>query len=104
VQAIYYGYFTMLDADQAVVSTSGCEPHSNNWGGSLLFTSHQGKWRFNRYLDGVISDNCTALQRNDRRTILVCSREEWGQGLGTRVLYTIDLLRARKSMRSHRSS
>jgi hypothetical protein len=96
--AIHYGHFTSLDADQALVATTGCEPHSANWGGSMLFTSHQGKWRFDRYLQGAITDNCAALQRTDGRTILVCSRDEGHQSVLTRFLYTTDLLRPKESI------
>ncbi len=98
LQAIHYGHFTAPDADQALVATLGCEPHSLNWGASLLFTSHDGKWRFNRYLRGVITDNCTTLQRSDGRTTLVCSRHEGHQSVIARMLYTIDLLRPKDSI------
>jgi hypothetical protein len=97
-RAIHYGHFTSPDADQALVATSGCEPHSENWGGSMLFTSHQGKWRFDRYLEGAITDNCAAILRAGGRTILVCSRSEGHQSIFTRFLYTIDLLRSKDSI------
>jgi hypothetical protein len=34
--AIHFGHFTTADADQSLVATEGCEPHSQNWGGSVL--------------------------------------------------------------------
>lgn len=96
--AINYGHFTKPDADQALVAAEGCEPHSENNGGSLLFTKHDGNWRFTTYFEGVITDNCTKLQRTDGRTILVCEREEGHQSVIARCLYTIDLVRSKDSI------
>jgi len=38
LRRVTFGHFLSASSDDAVISTDGCEPHSNNFGASLLLT------------------------------------------------------------------
>lgn len=44
VTGIIRGHFQSLTSDDAVLSMSGCEPHSLNFGGTILLTKQSGRW------------------------------------------------------------
>lgn len=54
---IYYGHFT-AHREQALVKYEGCEPHANEYGGSVLFDLIDGDFKFVRYLPGYVFDHC----------------------------------------------
>jgi hypothetical protein len=86
------GHFQSPTSDDAVLSMSGCEPHSLNFGGTILLTKQSGKWTMLWYKGGVPTANCHRLKLQSGREILICYGEYGGQGMVGRDLYIEDLL------------
>jgi len=93
VAAVHYGHFTDPSADQALVAMKGCEPHANDWGGTMLFTRSHGQWKFDRYTGGLITDDCISFRRDGGLDLLVCASSGGWQGGWTRTIYPVDPLR-----------
>lgn len=74
------GHFTSPHADDVVLSGTGCEPHSLNFGGSFVFTLEAVRLRFLTYEEGLLTDRCHDLRFTDGRNFLVCERGWGGQG------------------------
>lgn len=92
------GYFLSSASDDAVVSTVGCEPHSENGGGSILLTHRGEKWEMQWYKPGVDTSRCHKVQLTSGREILVCLGASGAQGNIATELYEEDLLRPRGSL------
>jgi hypothetical protein len=70
----------------------GCEPHSENWGGTILMTRHSNRWVMLWYKAGVVTERCHKVPLRNGREILVCMGTYGGQGLQWTALYVEDLL------------
>jgi hypothetical protein len=70
----------------------GCEPHSENFGGTILLTRRSQKWTMLWYKTGVPTEHCHKINRSDGREILVCLDSYGAQGIVTAALYIEDLL------------
>ena len=92
---VTYGHFLSPISEDAVVWTDGCEPHSDNFGGSILVTRRAEKWRMNWYEPGVEIARCHKVQLKSGREILVCLGNYGGQGNIWTQLYIEDLLHPR---------
>jgi hypothetical protein len=44
--------------EYAVLWMDGCEPHSENWGGTILMTRHSSRWIMLWYKAGVVIERC----------------------------------------------
>ena len=86
------GHFLSPRSDDAVLSMVGCEPHSYNFGGTILFTRRSGKWTKLWYKGGVPTENCHRGKLQSGREILICLGESGGQELLSTDLYIEDLL------------
>jgi hypothetical protein len=86
------GHFLSPTSEDAVISTEGCEPHSTNFGGSILLTRRNERWRMLWYEGGVKTQQCHKIQLKSGREILVCLGEYGGQGNVWKELYVEDLL------------
>ncbi|MFQ5816823.1 MAG: hypothetical protein ACE5H2_02555 [Terriglobia bacterium] len=75
-----FGHFTAASADNLILSGIGCESHSSNFGGSLLFVLQSGKPQLMTYHKALITENCQKLRLQDGRDFLVCEHEWGGQG------------------------
>jgi hypothetical protein len=71
------GSFTRPGATQIAATLDGCEPHSSNYGGTLVAEKRGGSWARIRYDSGVHPDSCLPYRRGDGRDVLVC---RWGDG------------------------
>ena len=83
------GRFLVGDDTSYLVAayTSGCEPHANNWGGSLIF--ERGKRRklaFLVYQPGMAVKDCLTMARADGGNRLVCAAGWMGQGYQTEMI------------------
>ncbi len=79
-EAIAYGSFTRLDADQAYVTYSGdFEPHLAGYGGGILFERSNGSWRLVHWFSGAQMDRCVALPL-ERQQRMLCLAVWNGQG------------------------
>jgi hypothetical protein len=70
---------------------SGCEPHSENFGGTILLTRESGSWKKLWYKAGVETRQCHKVKQATGREILVCLGGYGGQGFVSTSLYVEDL-------------
>ena len=82
------GRFLGTDTAYLVVGyTSGCEPHANNWGGSLIFArGARGKLAFLGYQPGMAVTGCIVTARMGGGDRLVCMAGWMGQGYETEIV------------------
>jgi hypothetical protein len=88
--AVTFGHFLSPKSEDAVVGTSGCEPHSLLFGGSFLLTKREGKWVSLGYHSGVITNQCHKLSTGSGVDFLLCSHVLGAQGSVSRVLRAYD--------------
>ena len=98
LDAIVRGHFLSSTSDDAVLSMSGCEPHSFNFGGTILFTRQSGKWTKLWYKGGVPTSNCHRGKLQSGREILVCLGEWGAQGGVSMELYVEDMLAPKEAL------
>jgi hypothetical protein len=91
VAGVTMGHFLSPTNDDAALSVSGCEPHSMNFGGTVLLTRRSGRWSMLWYKAGVDTSRCHKVSLQDHREILVCTGEYGGQGNIWTALYVEDL-------------
>ena len=91
--AIYHGHFTAPDADEAAVAVYGCEPHSENWGGAVLFRRSEGGFNLQWYEPGLIINDCLSAHASTGRDLLVCEYIDGHQSVLTQTLSSIDVSR-----------
>lgn len=72
-EAAYFGSFSEADAREAAIVFNGCEPHSANYGGTLLLAFDGSTWTHKAYASGFHPAECRLFTRPDRRDVLVCS-------------------------------
>ena len=59
---------------------SECEPHANNWGGSLVFEKQGRAITFIGYLPGFVVVGCTPITKSAGKENLICTTSYSGQG------------------------
>jgi hypothetical protein len=91
ISAVTRGHFLSAQNDDAVLSMSGCEPHSENFGGTVLLTRRSQKWTMLWYKAGVDTSQCHKVKLRDGREILVCLGGWGAQGIVETQLYVEDL-------------
>jgi len=80
LSAIAYGPFTGRRAEEAYISyLSEREPHSNDYGGGILFSRSGGHWLLVRWYPGQAMRNCLALPSQGQQRML-CLTSWTGQG------------------------
>ena len=85
-----YGNFTRAGVQEAVASFSGCEPHADNFGGSILLEKTPTGWKVKSYESGFISDECLKYRLKSGRDLLLCQGGYGGQGEIDSSLFTFD--------------
>jgi hypothetical protein len=90
IRKVYLGHFTTPAADEAVLATSGGEPHAANYGGTALLERKNGEWEFQWYRGGLITKDCAVVKRQDRSELLVCFLGDIHQGVSGQDIYTVD--------------
>jgi hypothetical protein len=80
--SVVYGSFTKPGIREALVDLSGCQPHSDNYGGSVLLRQNNNGWFRVRYERGFRSNNCLKLKTNSGRNFVVCKGNYDNYGLG----------------------
>ena len=91
MSAVTRGHFLSPQSNDAVLSMSGCEPHSESFGGTVLLTRRSQKWTMLWYKAGVDTSQCHKVKLRDGREILVCLGGWGGQGLVETGLWVEDL-------------
>ena len=89
--AVTRGHFLSPPSDDVALWMIGCEPHSENWGGTILLTRRSRKWTMLWYKAGVATAECHKVKLRDGREILVCLSGGGTQGYLTTQLYVEDL-------------
>jgi len=84
------GHFTAPNADQRLAVFRGCEPHSENFGGTLIAERSGEKFRALRYLSGLHPQACQAYHLADGRDLAVCEFTGTHQSLSTDTLRVLD--------------
>jgi hypothetical protein len=97
------GHFLSATSDDAVLAMLGCEPHSENFGGTVLLSRTSRQWNMLWYKPGIETSQCHKVQLRAAREILVCTGEYGGQGNNSIALYVEDLLRPAPSLMAGRS-
>jgi hypothetical protein len=82
VHSFVKGSFTKPSAEQIAITMNGCEPHSSNYGGTLVVEKQNGAWVSVRYDSGFHPDVCQSFHRQDGIDILVCRFEDAHQSRG----------------------
>ncbi len=90
--AVTRGHFLSRTSEDAVLWMGGCEPHSENFGGTILLTKRSQRWSMLWYKAGVQTAQCHKVPLRTGREILVCIGSAGGQGSGATSLYAEDLL------------
>jgi len=80
LDGVIYGSFTRTGAEEAVANFSGCEPHANNFGGSILLEKSPSGWKAKSYQAGFISDQCLKYRLRAGRDLMLCEGGYTGQG------------------------
>jgi hypothetical protein len=84
------GHFTAANSDQRMAVFNGCEPHSSNWGGTLIAERRGEKFESVRYLSGLHPQRCQAYHRADGRDLAVCEFSDAHQSTSTDTLAVLD--------------
>ncbi len=96
---VYLGHFTSPTADEAVLGTSGGEPHASHFGGTALLERKDGTWGPKWYRSGLMVKDCATLRRSDGSELLLCFFSDTEMGVTVQELYTVDLTKPRESER-----
>ena len=91
MERVIRGHFLSSTSEDATLSMAGREPHSENFGGTILLTKRSQRWTMLWYKAGVPTENCHKVRLPDGREILVCIGSYGGQGYVSRALYSEDL-------------
>ena len=98
LERVLHGHFLSPTSDDVVLSMGGCEPHSYNFGGTILLTQKAGRWSMLWYKGGIPTAECHKSKVQDGREILICYGGYGGQGMVERGLYIEDLLAPKKAL------
>src|SRR5262249_21247757 len=70
LDAVIYGGFTKVGADEAFLTYSGLEPHVFDYGGGVLFRREQGKWRRVKWFPGDRMEICLGIPGDGPQRVL----------------------------------
>jgi hypothetical protein len=77
----YSGKFLSSNSSLLVVDySSGCEPHSSEFGGSVLFEKASKGYVFRGYQPGFRMIDCISVAKNTKQDRLLCQTGHTGQG------------------------
>ncbi len=89
--AVTRGRFVSPQSDDVVLSMSGCESHSENFGGTILLARQSQDWMMLWYKAGLDTNECHKTKLREGRDLLVCLGGWGGQGLVQTALWQEDL-------------
>jgi hypothetical protein len=90
-KSVVMGHFLEATSEDAAISGSSAEGHTDRWGGTLLLSKRGGAWVPIWYRSALIIDSCEKVVLSDRREVLLCEDEDSGMGHAFHYLYTVDL-------------
>jgi hypothetical protein len=77
VKRVFTGHFTSVEGENLILSGRGCEPHSENFGGSFVFDMKGRSVRLLRYDEALITEKCHKFAVRDAPDMLICT-DDWG--------------------------
>jgi hypothetical protein len=80
LRQVMAGHFTSANDNNLIVDGFNCDSHSENFGGTFVFSMSAGKPRLLKYDMGLITENCHKFRYTDGREFLVCRGGWSGQG------------------------
>jgi hypothetical protein len=83
------GHFTSARDNNLILDGFNCDSHSQNFGGSFVFTLSASKPRLLKYAMGLITEQCHKFPFADGREFLVCRGGWSGQGENTGVIFMV---------------
>ncbi len=93
LEALFTGSFSRAGAKEAAAVFDGCEPHSHNWGGTLLAEWKGNAWSALSYRSGFRPASCVPFPQPGAHDVLVCSWASTHQGHTAWLLDTYDFTR-----------
>lgn len=94
LEGVTYGKFLNSKDTYALLDLSGCEPHANNFGGSVLLRwrglTH---WELVKYFPGLRSYDCQKYPAVNGRELLLCRGDYEGMGIVDTSLFSLDFAR-----------
>ncbi len=90
IEAVTFGHLIAPDSEDALLSSMGCESHSNHFGGTFLLTRRGQVWKLLGYKSSIITEQCHKLTLGNGREGLVCAWYFGAQGLMDRLVYAVD--------------
>jgi len=90
LDSVAYGHFTAPAAQEAYVTYSGLEPHSDGFGGGILLRGSDRGWKAVRWFPGGQMDQCVALPDPGPQRML-CLSGYAGMGETDSSVWVIDL-------------
>jgi hypothetical protein len=91
IQTIIQGSFTAPGAVEAVASFKGCEPHAENYGGSILLAKSGDSWSIVRYVQALITTACRPYRLQNGRDLLLCDEQNRHPQESRQTISVIDL-------------
>jgi hypothetical protein len=92
LKRVTHGHFLSESSEDAALSMEGCEPHSENFAGTILLSRHDHRWVMDWYKQGLVTDQCHKIRLDSGREILACMGQFGAQGFARTELYIADLL------------
>ena len=84
------GSFTAPGLRELAVTFFGCEPHSSNWGGTVLYRRSKDAWALVSYVSGVRPDRCQPYRLQTGRDVLICEAADAHQSIGVAKVFAYD--------------
>jgi hypothetical protein len=73
LETVLYGHFLSVRETAAILDVSGCEPHANNYGGTVILRwKGLTRWEFVRYEPGARSNDCLKYAARGGLDLRVC--------------------------------
>ena len=94
LEGVTYGKFLNGKDTYALLDLSGCEPHANNFGGSVLLRWRGlTRWDLVKYFPGLRSFDCQRYPATGGRELLLCRGDYGGMGVVDTSLFSLDFAR-----------
>ena len=102
----YGGKFLSSMSSLLIVDySSACEPHVNEFGGSVLFEKTSIGYSFRGYQPGIRVSDCISVPKNTRQDRLICQAGSMGQGhLETAIVEVVFTADSSKAIKLHLDS
>ena len=90
LEVLLGGHFSDATSEQRLAVFNGCEPHSVNYGGTVLAEQQDGHFRVRKYFSGLHPQSCQAFRRADGQDLAVCEFADVHQSVSTDELSVLD--------------